>query len=245
MGFRSPAGAAACNLTLPVFEGPLDLLLNLIEENKLPITEVSLAAVADQYVTYVKCLEEIDPASVMGYLLIAVRLMLIKSQVLLPRPPEPDEDAVESAGDLLAQLEAYQRAKAAAELLRRMEDSHSRTFLRPSRPSLRPAPPPLEPMHVQELTEALAQMLLRLQPAGVEELDLPPQVSIEAKMEEILVLLQSGAAVPFRHIVRSGSTRDELVATFLAVLQLLKRREIEVSQDKALADIWIRRGDGS
>lgn len=230
-----------CTVALPVFEGPLDLLLSLIEENKLPITDVSLASVADQYVAYVNRLEEIDPAAVMEYLLIAVRLMFIKSQVLLPRPAERDDEDEEPTDDLAEQLIAYQRAKAAAELLRQIEDAHHRSFLRPARPIARPSAPVLQPGDAFELAKALKQVLARLENEEKPALELQPQVSIDARIEDIRERLKDGGPQSFMQLLTSVCTRDAVVATFLAVLQLLKRLEIEVQQDQPLGEIRIRR----
>ncbi|MCL5256833.1 MAG: segregation/condensation protein A [Chloroflexi bacterium] len=234
------ATPALCTVALPLFEGPLDLLLSLIEENKLTITDISLAAVADQYVAYVKCLEAIDPAAVMEYLLIAVRLMLIKSQVLLPAPEEREGDNEEPVDNLAEQLIAYQQAKAAAEHLREIEKAHRRSFLRPARPVTRPAMPVLKPGDALELHKALKTLLARLEAEEKPALELEPQVSIDARIKDIRGYLKDGRQQTFRQLLTLSRTRDGIVATFLALLQLLKRQEIEVQQDQPLGEIWIR-----
>jgi condensin subunit ScpA len=121
-------------ITLPVFEGPLDLLLRLIEREELDITRVALAHVAEQYLAHVRAMETPDPASLSAFLVMAARLLLLKSRALLPQPPatgdpEPDDDD----DALVRQLQDYQRFQRLAALLRRYEGR---------RMYLRLAPPP-------------------------------------------------------------------------------------------------------
>jgi segregation and condensation protein A len=230
-------------VSLPDFEGPLDLLLNLIEERKLPITDISLAAVADQYVTYVKQLEEIDPATVMEYLLIAVRLMVIKSQVLLPRPPETDGEENE-ADNLAEQLIAYKKAKETAQLLRQIEENKRRSFLRSAPPVRVQGPIVLAQHDIEELTDALLRALSRVKAAEAQPLELPPRVSIESRIDHIRGRIGVRSRLAFGDLIGSSVTLDELIATFLALLQLLKRREVEATQDSPLGEIWIERLTG-
>ncbi|MGD2163681.1 MAG: segregation/condensation protein A, partial [Anaerolineales bacterium] len=119
---------------LPVYEGPLDLLLELIERAELDITKVSLAQVTDQYLEYIRELRELDIENLASFLVIAARLIQIKSESLLPRPPlrEPGE---EDPGDALArQLVAYKRYKQVAIMLSEREQAGLRSYLRISTP---------------------------------------------------------------------------------------------------------------
>src|SRR5438094_1219144 len=117
-------------IQLPVFEGPLDLLLRLIEREELDITAIALAQVADQYLAHVRALEAPDPAALSAFLVIAAKLLVIKSRALLPRPVAargPDE-APDEGEDLARQLRQYQRYKQAAALLRAWGDQGRRSY---------------------------------------------------------------------------------------------------------------------
>ena len=124
--------ALTYRVTLEVFEGPLDLLLRLVEREELDITGVSLAAVADQYLAYVAALQEVSAANLADFLVIAARLLLIKSRSLLPRPEcETDVSEQEDVGEQLAQqLLEYKRFKEVAANLREIEAVGLRAFSR-------------------------------------------------------------------------------------------------------------------
>ena len=111
----APVTLADYQLRLPAFEGPLDLLLRLIEKAELPIAEVSLIAVTDQFLAHVRALGGIEPEALADFTAIGARLVLLKSRSLLPRPPAQDDE--EEEDDLVARLREYQAAKQAAEIL--------------------------------------------------------------------------------------------------------------------------------
>ena len=123
----------AYRVALPVFEGPLDLLLHLIERQELDITQVSLAQVTNQYLEYISQLREHDPDSLADFMVIAAKLLLIKSRALLPRPPAPpsaDETDGDIGEDLVRQLIEYRRIKHAAQWLRDLEAQGRQSYIR-------------------------------------------------------------------------------------------------------------------
>ncbi|MCX7706865.1 MAG: segregation/condensation protein A, partial [Anaerolineae bacterium] len=116
---------------LPVFEGPLDLLLQLIEREKLDISAISVAQVADQFLAHVRQMSEVSADVLADFLVMAVRLVWIKSRLLIPRPPEPAEQEEEDPAEALArQLQEYKRFKEAASTLRALEEQGHHTYLR-------------------------------------------------------------------------------------------------------------------
>ena len=121
---------------LPLFEGPLDLLLYLIEREELDITAISLAAVTDQFVAYLRGLGEVQPGVIADFLIVAARLILIKSRLLLPKPPKPpeDEDEEDPGEALVRRLRAYKRVKEAASWLRDLEERSLRSYVRVAPP---------------------------------------------------------------------------------------------------------------
>ncbi|RLC70356.1 MAG: chromosome segregation protein ScpA, partial [Chloroflexi bacterium] len=151
---------------LPVFEGPLDLLLHLIEREELDITSVSLAQVTDQYLTYLSLMEK-PPAEVLAdFLVVAAKLLLIKSRALLPQPPGSLSTEEEDVGeDLARQLIEYRRFKRVAESLRRREEAGLRAYLRLAPPPRLARPLDLEDVPLDDLVAAMRQALSVTPPA--------------------------------------------------------------------------------
>ena len=237
-----PQPANAYQVKLPIFEGPLDLLLYLIEREELDITAVSLAAVTEQYLAYMKLLESLIVDQLADFLVIAAKLILIKSQALLPRPPaiEQEEDV---GDDLVQQLIAYKQFKEVAKGLAQREAEGLRSFVR-----LAP-PPKIESSHV-DLTGVTVEMLLKAVRRALDVAEPAPPVgdivrrfaiTIRDQIAMIEVVLTLQPAIGFIELLRH-KTRDEIAVTFLAVLELLKRRRIEVMQEKLFGEIVIQRG---
>lgn len=221
-------------LATPTFSGPLALLLELIESRRLPITEVSLSQVADQYLERMHSLMGVDADVLADFLVIAARLLLIKSRALLPRVDTPAEEP-DVAADLQKRLLEYRLFRDAAEVLRGLEESGRRSYPRGPLPesSARPEPP-LEPLPPEALRNAMARMLkaLRPEPASVVA---TPRFSVQDKMEHLLAHLTTQGPAVFSEL--AGSSLDELVAAFLAVLELLRRGDISAEQDAPFGEI--------
>lgn len=232
---------------LPVFEGPLDLLLKLIEREELDITAVALAQVADQYLAHVRALEAPDPGALSSFLVMAARLLLIKSRALLPRPPAapgPD-DPPDEAADLARQLREYQRYKQAAALLRTWEASGRRSYVRVAAPAL-PALPPPDRLDVT-LAEMIAaverrmQLLLPLEPAE-QPLPAPKLITVAEMAARIRDRLIAQEWLSFEDLLSLAARRVEVIVALWSVLELLKRRAIVVEQATIFGPIMIGRG---
>jgi segregation and condensation protein A len=226
----------------PVFEGPLDLLLNLIERAELDITSVSLAMVTDQYLAYINSLEQINPDEISAFLVIAAKLLQIKSEALLPRPParEPGEEDVGQA--LIDQLKLYKRFKEIGAWLYERQQANLRTHLRIA------PPPKIEPkLDMSNLTleqlVAVAQEALGREKAKTPLGDViaPPRVTIREKIDLIAKTLREVERSTFRALLDQGASRLEIVVTFLAMLELVKRYRIHAHQDGLFSDIEIER----
>jgi segregation and condensation protein A len=223
-------------LQLEGFEGPLELLLTLIEQHRLPITEISLASVADQYLEQVRALPELDADLLADFLVIGARLLLLKSRALLVRE-EPDEEVRETAADLERRLAEYRVFRAAAEHLRQIEERDERSYGTSREPlqSLGEAPlAPLSPM-------ALRTVWLRFQrrdTAPMAELP-PPRASVDACRTAILAALKHAPTASFRSF--AGTTVDAVVAAFLAVLELMRRGLIVADQPEPFGDVTLSR----
>jgi segregation and condensation protein A len=227
--------AIQLQLHLETFEGPLELLLLLIEQRRLPITQVSLAQVADQYLAQVHALPELDADLLAEFLTIAGRLLLLKSRALL-LSEEPDPEAEEIASDLAERLATYRVFRAAAEVLREFEQRNERLYTTVREPIVTSAPAPLAPLSV----EALLRVWRRLQTQPrTDQLELPSiaRTSVDERRVQILDALRQSPLVAFREV--AGTTIDEVVATFLAVLELFRRGQIDVDQSEAFGELML------
>jgi segregation and condensation protein A len=238
-------------VTLPAFEGPLDLLLHLIETQELDISAISLMTVTDQYLKTLGQLEEIEPGALADFLVVASRLLYIKSYHLLPKPrPEGEEEDEEASGDaLVRQLLEYRRFKEVAGLLRTREERGLRAYIRTApRPDL-PRKLDLSSVDVNRLQQALRRVLARL------PVDPPlPRVKTYAitvadQIANVRDYINqrrgpdgtsaAGTPVSFVELLSRGATRLEVIVTFLAVLELVKQNELEVIQDDTFGEIQL------
>ena len=230
-------------IKLEVFEGPLDLLLRLIEQHELDITKVSLAAVTDQYLGYVRILEEIRPDSLADFLVIAAKLLLIKSQALLPRPPSLDsmEGEEEDVGDQLArQLREYKKFKEVAEVLALREAQGLRSYAR-----IAPLPaiePRLElgDVPVDDLLAALREVLDGHEPIVPVDHVVPPlRITLEEKIEHVIGVTRHHRRITFRRLLNDSSSRLEIIVTFIAILELIKQGKLTAGQERPFGRIMI------
>jgi segregation and condensation protein A len=225
-------------LRLPTFEGPLDVLLGLIERERLAVSDVSLVAVTDGFLAYLDELVDAPPALLAEFAGIAARLLVLKSRALLPRPPAAEEEP--ELDDLAERLREYQQAKQVAAELRGAEQRVWRSYARPPVALDGPprvtlvAPPPAQ------LRRALTRVLARVRPAPTITA-LRPQVSIGAMLARLRGAL-SGARLPLPFGRLVGAERDELVAGFIALLTLWRRGEVEATQAGLFGEILVTAG---
>lgn len=229
---------------LPVFEGPLDLLLQLIEREELDITKVALAKVTDQYIQHMKGLSEKDLGEVTSFLVIASRLLQIKSEALLPKPVVR-EAGEEDPGEALAeQLLVYKRFKEIADLMESRDELGLHTYLRLVSP---PRPEPqldLEGIDLSDLAGAMMEALASLpQQPDLNEVVAPAKIRIRDKVQDILRAIQHNGKANFREVLAHAESRLEIVVAFLAILELIKLKKIAARQDSIFGDIELHPGD--
>ncbi len=223
-------------LATPAFSGPLALLLELIEKRRLPITEISIAQVADQYLKRMRTMVGLDPDLLADFLVIAAKLLVIKSRELLPSSAPAQEEETDVAAELQQRLLEYRLFRDAAEQLRQLEEAGRRSYPRqPSETATRPEPP-LAPIPPEALKDAMVRMLKALQP-DARHLALAPRVSIQERMEQLLSRLATEGSAIFSEV--GGRTIGEIVATFLAVLELLRQGFIAAVQENAFGEIQL------
>jgi segregation and condensation protein A len=235
-------------VSLPLFEGPLDLLLHLIEQEKLDISEISLVAVTDQYLKTIEQLEELAPGALADFLVVASRLLYIKSTRLLPKPPAAGEDDEESGDDLVRHLLEYRQFKRAASELRSREDEGSRLFVRPGMAvdlgELSQKQPEFGELDAGLLQNALKRALARIPVEEPAPQVKPYTVTVAERIESVRTFLANRredvgepSQVSFALLLEDGSSRIEIIVTFLAVLELVKQRELVARQDATFGEI--------
>lgn len=224
---------------LPVFEGPLDLLLQLIEREELDITEVSLLQVTDQYLAIIDEMGRQGLADLTAFLVVAARLVLIKSRALLPDHRPADEGADDAAVDLVRQLELYRRFKQAAQELARRDEEGLRSFVRVDPARTVPAWYDLEEVTLEGLLGAAQQALDALPALPVEEVIARITLTVADQIRHIEEQLQRQGRVSFQQVLSRSVNRVEVIVTLLAVLELLKQDRIRVWQEALFASIFI------
>ena len=240
----------AYRVQLPDFEGPLDLLLQLIEREKLDISVISLAQVADQFLSAVRQMETVEAGDLSDFLVIAVKLVWIKSRLLLPQPRQQSEDPEEEdpAEALARQLREYKRFKEAAAALRIIEEAGLRTYTRA-------APPPELEARLDPGGGLMAELLaaanaafaaLAAGPVDIPQgMVVPFKLTIHDQIVRIREVTAGGRRVTFRSLLSQARHRLEIIVTLLAVLELIKRQAIRVEQDVAFGEIAIEPIEGA
>ena len=231
----------------PVFEGPLDLLLHLIEREDLDITKVSLIQVTDQYIAALRAQDTLDLRALADFVAVGARLLFLKSRALLPRSAdemtEDDLEAEAIATDLTAQLEEYRAYKNAASYLRELDDAGHHSYTRIAPPPEEWLPTGLEKVTLKKLMSALAKALERLPPAPEPERLQRQMVNIAERRVNLMGRIRRSGRMTFTRLIADCRTRLEAIVTFLAILDLLKTEDLRAEQDSAFGEIHLTPGD--
>ncbi|WP_420643248.1 segregation and condensation protein A [Candidatus Leptofilum sp.] len=230
-------------IDLPSFAGPLDLLLHLIERQELDITVISLAKVTDQYLEQIEQLKQNRIEQLIDFLVVAARLVQIKSRALLPQTPiiiegEEEEDPAEA---LLRQLREYKQFKQAAQWLHAREEQGLRTYLRVAPPPKLEGRLDMSGVTIDSLLTAVRNALARVE--DLEEsvaIVQPRRITIEGQIGRLRQRAKQGTAFGFTDLLSADTSRIEISITLLAVLELIKRREISASQSELFGRIELR-----
>jgi len=228
----------------PVYEGPLDLLLHLIQNAELDITKLALAQVTDQYLSYLRELQERAAEEVSAFIVIAARLLQIKSEALLPRAPVL-EMGEEDLGEALArQLIAYKRYKEIADLMKMREVAGLRTYLRLAPPPKVQGKVDLSDFTLDDIIEVARQAFLQAdlrEPLG--KVVTPPRITIREKIGVIVNSLRKQSRMSFLKLLGVHRSRMDVVVTFLAMLELVKRHLIRAQQENLFGEITLEPSD--
>ncbi len=230
-----------------VFEGPLDLLLYLIKKEEVDIYEVNLTRLATQFIEYIEMMRTFDLEIAGEFLVMASTLMYIKSRELLPVDQqvavEGEEEGEDPRWELIRQLVEYKKFKDAASQLQVLEARQEDVFPRlPGKLEFAAnAPPPRPDVSIFDLLNAVNVVLRRF--SQREELrDIyEDKWTVSEKIEHLLRLLAGGASLRFSQLFAGVTSRSEVVVTFLALLELIRLKQLVAVQEKAFGEIEIRR----
>ena len=237
------------NIKLPAFEGPLDLLLHLIRDNKIDIYDIPISFITGRYLEYIGMMKELNLEIAGEFLVMAATLIQIKSRMLLP----PEEAAEEGAAqmedprlELVQRLLEYQAYKDAASILKEREDESLRIFSRepgdePGEEGLQ-AEPYLFDVNIFDLLGAFKKML---DTAPIEVHTITKEtLTVKDRMFSIAELLEGSSSIRFEELFDCSVTKRQLIVTFLALLELLRLGLARVYQEREFGYIWIIRPQG-
>jgi segregation and condensation protein A len=227
-----------------VFQGPLDLLLQLIEKAELDIGKIALAHVTDQFIAHMRLMQDRRAERVSDFLVVASRLMQIKSEALLPRPVVRQPDEEDPGEALVQQLIMYKRFKEIAKLLSDRQKDNLRSYVRLAKPPKIEAKLDFTGLGPKDLLLAATQAWQnqeQLQP--LSNVVNKPRVTIREKINLIAERVLRGRKTPFTDLVKESPDNLNVVVTFLAVLELVRRYRIAAHQDGLFAEIELERSD--
>ena len=228
------------HIKLEQFEGPLDLLLALTEQEKLDITRVSLAKITDEYLEYINKAENITLQNLAEFLSVAAKLILIKSKALLPLL-EFTEEEEEEIRDLEHQLAQYKKFKDIALEIAKLIDCKKFGFTREGFQGLKTIFYPPENMVADDLKNAFAKVLGEIKVTEKLEEEMVREVlTLEEKIQHLQSHLREKVQTSFAELIANTQDKVEVVVSFLAMLEMVKQRLIHIEQDELFGEILMR-----
>lgn len=239
-------------IKLRVFEGPLDLLLHLIDKNKIDIYDIPIVEITSQYMDYIKAMEEADLNIMSEFLVMAATLLDIKCRMLLPREADEEEDGQDPRQELVEQLLEYKMYKYMAYELKDKQVEGQRMFCRePMLPD--PVLEYVEPVDLDRLLEGVTlkrlndvfQDVIKRQAEKIDPVRSKfgklekEEVTLPEKLDYVTDYAKKHKTFSFRRLLKKGSSKTQIVVTFLAVLQLMKDGTVTIEQKRLFDDIMI------
>ncbi|WP_048602184.1 segregation and condensation protein A [Rubeoparvulum massiliense] len=233
---------------LSAFEGPLDLLLHLIEKAEVDIYDIPIAQITAQYLESLEQMRDLQLDVTSEFLVMAATLLAIKSKMLLPKPELSQAEELDETGDprdeLVQRLLEYKKFKEAARLLQEREGERSQIFTRPPMDLSQwvdgEQPNPVANVTVYHLLEAFRNVLMRVEaPEPVVEIQ-REEISVRERSEEILQMLRTEDHILFSQLFAEGCYRSHVVVTFISLLELMKLQQIQCKQSYLFSDIEIQ-----
>lgn len=242
------------DIKLDSFEGPLDLLLHLIDRAEVDIYDIPVVEITDQYMNHLYIMQELQLDVASEFLVMAATLLAIKSKMLLPKreeqmfdewgiePYEEEEDPME---ELVQRLLEYKKYKQLAETFREREKEQSRVYTRPAEDLSQFVPEeenPISNVTIYDLVDALQKALKRVNRKDQAVKVQRDEISLKDRMEEIDQLLSvAGGRVSFSQLLEKQESKIEVVTTFLALLEMMKKRSVVCQQDGLFEEIMVSR----
>lgn len=233
-------------LKLDIFEGPLDLLLYLIKKDDIDITDIPISQVTDQYMQYIEMMKMLDLDIVGDFLVMAATLMQIKSRMLLPPDPsEVDEEEIDPRDELARRLLEYKKFKEIAEALKEKEEFRRNLFARAvDEETARNLREGAREVYLEaslfDLINALSEALRKTPEEMIHEI-ITEEHTVEQKIHDVLHLLLDKTTVRLNDLFEKSRNKIEVIVTFLAVLELIRLKEVKALQQGPFADIEIMR----
>ncbi|MDD4901312.1 MAG: segregation/condensation protein A [Patescibacteria group bacterium] len=231
------------NFKIDKFEGPLGLLVELIEKEEMDITEICLAKIADQYIDYIRSSKQIEPEEMADFLVVAAKLLLIKSKALLPFLKGEAEEEIKEFEDQLRMYRAFlEAAKKIEALLGKKRFSFAREFNRQAILMNVNIFSPPKKLKADDLPVLFNEIIKSVRPLeSLEEKKLEQMVNIEDKILAIQQVLLNQIKISFSHILSGAQNKTEMIVSFLALLELIKQKSVVVAQGDLFGEIEINR----
>jgi len=229
---------------LEVFEGPLDLLLYLIKQDEIDIYDISIERITRQYLEYLQTFKELNIELAGEFIVMAANLIYLKSRSLLPadqQPPEEGADEDDPRWDLIRQLIEYKKFKEAAANLHLREEEQGRIFAREPSSSLLENPLQLAEVGIFQLINAFQTVIKRIEARQETQEIFGERFSVSEKVDAILQRVAAGVPVRFSDLFGAAVSRVEVVVTFLALLELIRLKQVRAIQKHIFAEIEIAR----
>lgn len=227
---------------LDIYNGPLDLLLFLIRKEEVDIYDIPISRITDQYMEYVRVLQQLDPNMAGEFLVMAATLMEIKSRMLLPHAVEEEAggEPMDPRSELVRQLLEYKRFKDAAGWLADAAEEQSQKFPRiPVLPQIAPNEIDLEDVQIWDLVEAFSKLLqATLAGARMHEVE-KDDTPLALHQQDIVDRLQREGPQPFSRIFEGRTKRTEMIGLFLAMLELIRQGIVRIEQDAPFSEIYL------
>jgi segregation and condensation protein A len=230
-------------VNLEIFRGPLDLLLYLVKHDEIDIRDIPMARVTDQFLQYLRVIELIDVELAGDFLVMAATLMEIKSRMLLPRGAEESEEDSDPRQELVRQLLEYKKYKDAAALLEAQAERQMCRLPRQPVESVteqEPAQQPIRSVELWDLVSAFGRLMRETLALAPQQIVLD-ETPLQVYMEMILEQLQRESRVQFSVLFTPPYTRGRFLGLFLAILELIKGRQLIAEQPEPFGDIWLCR----
>ncbi len=224
------------------FEGPLDLLLTLIEDQKLDITQVALASVTEQFLQYIKTLEAIEPTTLSDYLSIAAKLLVIKSKAILPTLEVDTGEDEDPGQNLEEKLLLYKQFKETAKYFKFLDSKRQQSFTRTLTFEEKIHFFPDSSVTIDRLHGHILGIL-----ESLKELDNLPKakireaISIQEKIDHLQVLISEQIETNLSSLLTNAKNKSEVIITFLALLELIKQKVLTVEQEALFTDVTIKK----